>query len=482
MFSYYFAYFNARTVKIQCHFCEEKNLAASYWRGRRANLQMDVPPGNHPFVAHAMEALNDNARLDRAVILLVCLVLALAVLYPQSFISHDSFLGKSWMDPLAPMIPLVAAGVVAFLVTRRRFMKVDWVDRLVLVFGAYMVAQNLFRPPALVSIKYVVLGLGVYYLVSTIVAGRGSLVRPVMFTLVGLALAVSLYGLLEFAVQRNLIFRELIIESVPDPVDGIHRIGSSLAHPVPFGVFLLQTLPFAALLLVISRAGWHRLLAWATLAAGGLALFFSFSKGSWIVGSMMAGGALLLSHRARNRKTLVPAVSLIVILVVVVVAFWPRIVDEIEGRSPSSISGREMAWRAAVDGIRDNPWGVGLFEGSGDLVNYIDPVWLEQWGQPLAVDNYYLCLALESGLAGFGIWAVMMVLIFREGFGAARVRGPSQPWAMAALAGIIGISLTSLTVDAFLLWPNYLIFWVSAGILHGVGWGRERARAGGSGE
>lgn len=419
-----------------------------------------------------MEVLK-TSRLDRAMALLVCAVLAIAVLYPQSYFSANFLLGNKWLDPLAMMAPLLALAGAAYLATGRQEIRGGLVDLIVLGFSMFLLVHNSTSPSALVTLKYVTLGLGTFYVTALLVKRAESLSRMIMYTIVGLTLATALYGLVEYAVQENFIFIDLIRENVPDPRSGIHRIGSTLAHPVPFGAFLLQVMPFAGLLLAISRSTWQRVLAFTTMAVGALALVFTYSKGSWLVGVVLAGGTMLVILRTRNKKAVFPALMIAVLVLATAAVFWQRIESEVDERSISSVSGREVAWRAALAGIEEHPLGVGLFQGAPELVTHIDPEWYEAWGQPLAVDNYYLCLLLEAGIIGFVIWIAMVILIVREGIGVARARGPSRPWALVALASILAILLNSFTVDTFLQWPNYLTFWIAAGIIHGISWGKR---------
>ena len=414
--------------------------------------------------------LNRTSGRDRLAALVVLATVAIAVLYPQSFFSTDYLLGNKWLDPLAAMIVPMAIMAAVCLKSRWRELKLSAVDALVLVFAAYLVLQSLAGPAVLVTLKYVALGLGTYYL-TTLLSARGEgLRKPLLYTVVGLTLLTSLYGLLEYALQKNIIFAQLISQSVLEPAHGVHRAGSTLAHPVPFGVFLLQAMPFSAMLLMMSRRWWKRLLALSVLSLAAAALFFSYSKGSWIVGGILAAAALLLVLRTRNRRAVIASLVVLALLGVAFAGSWTTVKKEVDNRSDISIIGRETAWRGAIAGIEKHPLGVGLFQGSTEIRSQLRGTWAATGGQLLAIDNYYLDLPLEAGIAGFILWAVMMIMIFREGIGVARVRGPSQLWALGALAGMAAICLNAFTVDAFLLWPNYLVFWMTAGLIHGIVW------------
>ena len=75
---------------------------------------------------------------------------------------------------------------------------------------------------------------------------------------------------------------------------------------------------------------------------------------------------------------------------------------------------------------------------------------------------------LEEGVIGFGLMLAAVILIIKDGLGAALVRYRRRPEAAAALASIIALLLNALTFDAFLVWPNFLLFWTAAGMLRGA--------------
>ena len=216
-------------------------------------------------------------------------------------------------------------------------MRVGWFDAAVLLYALYTLVRNV-TVDGVQTVKYVTIALSIFYLTSILMAKMTSRLRYVVVTIVGLILATSIYGLIEYALQSNFIYDQYVSVIVQEPVSGLHRIGSSIAHPVPYGAFLLQALPFAVLLWAISRSRLERGLALASILTGILALFFTYSKGSWIVALIIAAGALLFSRGFKSRKMVVPALLIVVVVAVTTVVFWGDIQEEVEGRSFSSVT------------------------------------------------------------------------------------------------------------------------------------------------
>jgi len=194
-----------------------------------------------------------DSRLDLAAALLVCLALAVAALYPETFIIGIPLLGFQKAYPLTLLLPLMAAGTAIFMVARRDIIKFGSVDALVLFYAAFLLVRNITGPENLATAKYVVYGLGIYYITALLAARKESLLRLIVYTLVGLTLITVLYGLAEYAFQENVLYHKYVAETVREPRVGLHRIGSTLAHPVPYGAFLIQVLPFSVLIWARSR-------------------------------------------------------------------------------------------------------------------------------------------------------------------------------------------------------------------------------------
>lgn len=365
----------------------------------------------------------------------------------------------------------MAFGAVAYIYAYRNKLQFGKLDALVLIYGGYLLVRNIFEPSNLLIGKYLFIGLGMYFITALLAARKETVLRILVYTLVALTAVTTIYGLIEYAVQDNFIYREYISEIVREPSLGIHRIGSTIGHPVPYGAFLLQALPFSILVWTRGPGKWWSYAGMATTLLAILALFFTYSKGSWLAALLIGGAVLLLGRGTRNRKVVLPALLLTLIVAAAAIVSWQQIRSETETRAEGSVDVRLVGWRAAIDGIVENPVvGVGFRQGEPEIQKHVDPEWYELRDHQLPVDNYYLSLFLEAGIIGIAIWMAIFVLILVEGIKVVKNRNPGWEWALASLASIIGISLNAFTFEAMHIWSNYIVFWMTAGIIHGINW------------
>ena len=410
----------------------------------------------------------NDSRLDLIAAMLLILVLAVATLFPENFVTGVPVFASQRSFPLTLLLPFAAVWGVVYIVARRKLIKPGVVDGLVIAFMAYIFLRNISGLESFVVFKFAVFGVFIFYASSLLTENSERLLRIVIYVILGLLLLTAVYGLVEYVFQKNFIYAKYISESVREPIVGLHRIGSTLAHPVSYGAFLIQALPFSVLVWLQSR-GRVRILAVAATIAGVLALFFTYSKGSWIVAVVVSLGALLLVRGRMSRKYLLPAIIVAALIISLVAIFWQQIVSETEIRSFESFDVRLSAWRAAIAGFADHPViGVGYKQGSGELKKHISPTLYEGLYPDQPVDNNYLSQLLEAGIIGFALWILVLMFVILEGVGVARARSPGSPLALAALASIIGISLNMMTFESLQLWPNFVFFWLAAGILHGL--------------
>ncbi|MHB9052992.1 MAG: O-antigen ligase family protein [Thermoleophilia bacterium] len=417
---------------------------------------------------------NNESRLDLAATILLCLVLLAAALFPENFVSGVPVFASQRSFPLTMLLPSAAAGTVIYFMARRKLAKPGMLDLSVALFMGYFLIRNLTSLDGFAAFKYFIYGLAVFYLSALLASRYERLLRLIIYVVLGLMVFTAIYGLAEYALQKNFIYGSYIGESVREPAVGLHRAGSTLAHPVSFGAFLVQVLPFSVLMWLQARGKKTRILAIAATVLGVLALFFTYSKGSWIAGMAVAVGALLLMRGGRNRKYLLPTVILTAIVVLLTVVFSQQVISETEVRGVNSVGVRLSKWRAAIDGFEKHPLlGVGFKRGPQELNKYIEYPYNEYYPDE-PVDNQYLSLLLEQGVAGIILWMAALIFIVAEGVGVARARGPGRPWSLAALASLIAIGLDSVTFESMQLWPNFVFFWLAAGILHGWAWRRRR--------
>jgi len=412
-----------------------------------------------------------ESRLDMVALILVSLVIEVSVLFPENFISGLPVFRNVNTFPLTLMLPLMALVTAIYIGFRRKYIKASVVDGLVLIFTAYILIRNINGPESLLSGKYIIYGLGIFYITALLTVKKETLLKQIVYTIASLVLLTSIYGLIEYGFQKNFIYSQFIAEAVPEPRVGLHRIGSTLAHPVPFGAFIIQSLPFVILIWVGARQSWLRASAMATTMLAVLALFFTYSKGSWIAGVLVAIGTLFFLRRSRSRKYIFPAVIIVAMLTVMLGVFWQQVYSEIENRAAISFDMRISSWQTALEDISGHPLiGVGFKQGAEEIKKHANQEENKGLEKALPVDNYYLSLMLEAGMIGFILWMSFLIFMVLEGIKILRLHGHSQRWALAALVSVLAIVVNTFTFESMHIWPNFMLFWLSAGILHGLYW------------
>lgn len=408
-----------------------------------------------------------------AALLLLAAAVAAAVLYPETFIPEGKqVLGSTGITPLVALLPFLAIGTIGCVIYRWRSIRIGLLDAAVLAFLAYLLARNLTGPAAAASVEYFAYGACPFYL-GALLSRRGRAYDSVFLWVVTLITALTVvYGLAEYVLQENILYHKLIAETVLEPVKGLHRIGSTLAHPVSYAAFLVQTIPFCVLAVALAKKTMMKILAAVICIAAAVALFFTYSKGSWLVAVAVAGGVLILLLRWNRRHVLWLAVLTLAGLAAMTAVFWEEINIETSARAEQSVNTRLDTWKASVSAIEDN-WltGVGLRQGKREMLIRYDPLFLDYPYSAASVDNNYLSVFLEEGIVGIVLWLTVLALLIREGTRRVKVSGSeTRLWGLAMLASIVGFILNSLTFDALLIFSNAVLFWVAAGLLHGLAW------------
>ncbi len=412
--------------------------------------------------------------IDIAATALVVVLLVAAVLYPENYMPDTLKLGSQRLLPLTLLMPLVIVMAAAYLWRTRTALRPGLVDGLLLAYSVYFIARNITGPFAGATLKYALLGLGIFYLL-TLISRKGELLEVIGITMMALVCLTAVLGLLEYAVGRNITYSAFLADTVPEPASGVHRSGSTLAHPVAYGAFLVQMLPFCLMFWLSGARKNTRILGCVSSVLAVTAAFFTFTKGSWFtVGLILLVAAFFLLRR-RGVKGVYPVLALVLVALAVTAAFWQETSSETSERMFGSVNMRIEGWKGAYSGIMDNfMFGVGLRQGRQELLKYCEfcRKFHEDIGRVKPVDNNYFNLFLEQGVIGFLLWLALIAALFVEGTRALKARaGPvSKPWMIASIASLAGILINAVTFDAMLIWPIFVIFWIVTGILHGLVW------------
>ncbi len=407
-----------------------------------------------------------SSRLGTVAFSIIILVLVVSVLYPDTFLPDFLKIGSFRILPLSVLLPFLALSTSVYIFCNRSQLSFGLLDAVFLSFLAFTLMRNVFSPNGAAEFKYSVYALGLFYSVSLLIR-RTSRLRLMIWVFIGLILVTTVYGFIEYSLQENILYQSFV--SVTEPMQGIHRLSSTLVQPVSYGAFLIQILPFGILAWITGKGFWHKFPGVMALLLGVPALFLTYSKGSWITGIIIffAGFPLI----KMKKVSIIPGIVLAAMVILLSAIFWQSVLSETAYRAESSVAMRLGSWSAAWHGFLDHPvFGVGLRQGTMELERQSPEikVYNEQEKAPLAVDNYYLDLMMEEGAVSFLLWVTFLVLLCTEGIIGSGANRPGRLVVLTALASVVGLSLNALTFDAMLIWPNFILFWAAAGILHGT--------------
>lgn len=267
---------------------------------------------------------------------------------------------------------------------------------------------------------------------------------------------VSLLGIYESFVKHNLFqsfvpitseFTEFALES---KIRGGYRIQSTFSHPLVLAEYLVFTIPLAFVIAVNSRALFYRVLGLIVLAFSGCALLMTGSRAA--VGILVLLGMLavlwklwLIIRSPKSSGYWLTALVMLLLPVVIAVAFlgFTLLWTKVQGHSMEEISsttGRFTQLQMSIPLIMGHPI---LGYGAGNSATTLD------YGHPSSlptIDNYYLSIALDSGLPALALFIFMLGYILILSLLAYRSGAPlAQGFIFSLLGFTLFISILSIT-------------------------------------
>lgn len=364
---------------------------------------------------------------------------------------------------------LAAGFVFAWVLTliRQRFVvPMSPVPFLVAAFTMYAVSFGLVykAPSAPASYHQFV------YLVMGLALGSTFRYRAEFLRLVGVLLAItcaiSLVGLAEFAIGRDLFpeFSDNTVYSFNLRINGISK------NAIQFAFCLTWVLPWALLLHIEGRKPWMRrsaLMAMGLIVV--LCLLTRNRQSPIIIAAMLAFGLPLVRYARKGR--------LIGALVLAGVAVAPLVVAKLierflefggEGRPDMSLMIRRDKFLAAKQMIAESPWtGIGLNNFKDRWWGYRQPgdmfAILYEKGYPHHVDMGYLQILVETGVIGtlFFLLIVLTTVVLWWGTYRAACRFENsfhQNALVAAAMGFVQVGLSMVLQDTFFIPRTYFLF------------------------
>ncbi|MGH2444666.1 MAG: O-antigen ligase family protein [Candidatus Limnocylindria bacterium] len=308
----------------------------------------------------------------------------------------------------------------------------------------------------------------------------------VIGSLVGLAVVVSVFGILQVALHPDL----LGFASFAGRFGEGGRITAFTGNPNMVAAIIGMALPFPLFGALHLDRRRDRRVAWGIAILLVLALLLTFSRGAWIaVGLGAVVGALILDRR--TLLVFVVAIALAWGLTVVMPrhvlvasqdlhlyfldgAGDPSIVDSTVDRIGEVYERRDLRMRFIIEGlpiVNDNMWlGIGPGRYGGAAASIIPSPVYEEYGTGLygfrTVHNFWLHLMGELGVAGITIFLAMIAGLFWRFVMAAR-RASSMRFVLFAGAATATLTITLNNLTEMLFEGNVpgVMIWLLLGSL-----------------
>ena len=245
-------------------------------------------------------------------------------------------------------------------------------------------------------------------------------------------------------------------------MSGLVRAVASADHPIALGVLFATVLPLAVgLAFSVSRRWW---IAVCLIAVGVLA---TASRTPLL--AVLAGGVVLTVLRPREVRSLLP---LLIPLIVVVKLALPGSIATVKNAffPPGGLVAQQTRLGAEADPLLAG----GRVRQLGPQLRLASrtPVFGQGYGtrqtgffNPLRnapiLDNQWLGLVLETGIAGIVGWVWLILRAIRRLGARARARPGRDGWLAAALAAsIAGFAVGMFTYDSLAFVQEAFVFWM----------------------
>ena len=253
----------------------------------------------------------------------------------------------------------------------------------------------------------------------------------VVFLLIVLSIIISLIGIYECHVEKNIfeqfvpITSEYTSQALEAKIRDSYRVQATFEHPLVLAEYFVFVIPLALAMAVNSRFLFYRILGSAAVILDGLALWKTGSRTGIVVliglGFLAAAWKFwLLLKRSKDYKVVGLLFALLPVLLAIAALGFLVINHLLQGRSSEEASStvtRIVQLDLGIPLILNHPL-LGYGPGTGAMLLDIR----NQSGLP-TIDNYYLSIALESGLPAlvlftfaFGYIILLSLKSLRFGF------------------------------------------------------------------
>ncbi len=249
------------------------------------------------------------------------------------------------------------------------------------------------------------------------------------------------------------------------------RVYSIFTSPNAFGSLLTLASPMAISLAVTNKNVKGKIL-FALIALCMMAsLVFTFSRGAWIGFAVAVGIYVLL----KDKRLIIPCIVLAILVVVAVPSVGNRISYMLSAEyiESSLKGGRLVRWITGLKIFANQPvFGIGLghFGGAVAMNHNLQTVVDTEVVKTFYMDNYWLKMAVESGVVGFSAFALLMYSVVINGFRAIKIASTklSKELSTGIIAGLCGVIIHNFFENVFEVPMMTSLFWVFIAVVMNI--------------
>lgn len=245
--------------------------------------------------------------------------------------------------------------------------------------------------------------------------------------------------------------------------NGIFRVGGTVGSPNTTAGYLSVLLSLALGVFFTNLKGFHKTLALAVLALGGIALILTFSRGGWLA-LFVSAVTICFAVVRRRRLSLKRPVAIVVILVLLYLPFHAAISSRLFGNDNGSAESRIPLMHLAYRIFDAHPlFGVGANNFTVAMDPFLTPEF--RHGFLYAVHDKYLLVLCETGIGGLLAFLAFLVAALRHGWRCWKLNDSFMaPIALGLFAGVLG-HMIHMNVDVFRGRPIQELVWLIAALL-----------------
>ena len=242
------------------------------------------------------------------------------------------------------------------------------------------------------------------------------------------------------------------------------RVYATLQNPNVLAEYLLLVIPFAAAGVMTARRWRGRILYACAFGAMCVCMLLTFSRGGWL-GLLFAGAVFLVLMDARFIWLgVIALVGLYFVLPETVISRFTSIGNLTDG----STSYRVSIWLGTISMLKDY-WLCGVGPGV-TAFNMVYPAYSYNSVAAPHAHNLFLQLMSDCGICGIVVFLIILFLFFRATCGALsrETDRTSRYGLIAAISGMCGFLLQSMTDHSFYNYRVLFLFWVflAVGLLY----------------